>query len=73
MLFNLFQPVLDIVKGAFLSAIVDKDDTHCALVVCLRDSAEAFLASCVPHLKLDSLILHVDGLDLEVDAYDKSS
>jgi hypothetical protein len=69
MCLNLFEPILNVAKCAFFSAIVDEDDPHGALIVCLCDCSEALLARCVPNLQLDSLFLHIDGFDLEVDSY----
>jgi len=39
-----------------------------SLVVAWSDSLEAFLSSCVPDLELNSLLVNIDGSDLEVDA-----
>ena len=64
---NLLEPILDIVKGALLRTVVHQDDTHGPLVICLSDRAESFLTCCVPHLKLYSLVLHIDSLYLEVN------
>ena len=69
MCFDLLEPVLDVVKGGLLGAVVDEDDTHGALVVGLRDCPKSFLACGVPDLEFDSLVLDRDGFDLEVDAY----
>ena len=66
---DLFEPVLDIVKSAFLGAVVDEDDAHGSLIVGLCDGSESLLSSCVPDLELDSLVLHINRLDLEVDTY----
>jgi len=38
-----------------------------SLVVAGSDSFESFLAGGVPDLKLDSLSVHIDGANLEVD------
>ena len=65
---DLLQPVLDIVKGTLLSAVVDEDDTHGALIVSLCDCSETLLASCIPHLKLHPLVLHINRLNLEVNS-----
>lgn len=64
---DLIQPILNVVKRCLLSAVVHKNDTHGSLVVGLCDCPESFLAGCVPHLKLYSLVTHLDGLDLEID------
>ena len=68
---DLLQPVLNVIKSSLFCAIIDKDDTHGALVVGLCDCTETFLASSVPHLELHALVLHIDGLDLEVNSYCK--
>ena len=65
---NLLQPVLNIVESGLFGAIIDKNDAHSTLIIGLSDSSEALLASCVPDLELDSLILYVDCFDLEVNA-----
>ena len=69
MSFNLLEPIDDVAKSALFSAIVNQDYAHGTLVVCLRNCSEALLSGSVPHLQLNSLILHVDRLDLEVNAY----
>ncbi len=68
MLINLLEPVLDIVKSDFLSAVVDEDDAHGSLVIGLCDRAEPLLTCRVPNLQLDALVLHINRLNLEVDA-----
>lgn len=70
MLINLLEPVGNVVESSLISAIVDQDDAHGSLVVGLGDSAEPFLASCVPHLQLDPLLIDVNFLDFKVNAYD---
>ena len=65
---NLLEPVRDIVKCGLLGAVVDEDDAHGALVIRLRDRAEALLSRRVPHLQLHSLVLHIYRFDLEVDS-----
>ena len=68
---NLLQPVADVVKRGLLRAVVHQNDAHRALVIRLRDRAEALLPGRVPHLQLHALVLHVDRLDLEVNACTK--
>jgi len=68
MCLDLFQPVLNIAESALFSAIIDQNNSHRTLVICLGDSTETLLASCVPYLQLDSLVLNINGLDLEVDS-----
>ena len=60
---DLLEPVGDVVKGAFFSAVVQKNDPHGALVV----RAEPFPPRGVPHLQLHALVLPVNRLDLEID------
>ena len=64
---NLLEPVRDIVKRALFCAVIHQNDAHGSLVVCLCDRAESLLSRCVPNLKLYSLVLHVNRLDLEVN------
>lgn len=69
MLIDLLEPVLYVVKGLLVSAVIHQDDSHRALIVGLRDCAEALLAGRVPHLQLNPLIVYVDLFDLEIDTY----
>ena len=68
MLIYLLKPIGNVVESSLISAIVYQDDPHGSLIVSLGDSAEPFLASCVPNLQLDSLIVDVNFLDFEVNA-----
>ena len=63
----LLQPVLDVIKCAFLGAIVNKNDAHSALVVCLSDCSESLLPRSIPYLKLHALVLHIDSFYLKID------
>lgn len=65
---DLFQPIGDVVKSGFFSAVVDQDNAHGALVVGLGDGSEPLLAGSVPNLQLDPLIVDVDCLDFEIDS-----
>ena len=67
-LLDLLEPICDIVKGDLFRAVVHQYDAHCALVVGLSYGAEALLAGGVPHLQFDSLAIHVDGFNLEVNS-----
>jgi hypothetical protein len=69
-LINLLEPVGNVVESSLISAIVDQDNAHGSLVVSLGDCAESLLASCVPHLQLDPLLIDVNFLDFKVNAYD---
>lgn len=65
---NLLEPVLNIVKSGLLCAVIDQNDSHCTLVVCLSDRAEALLPCRVPYLQLYSLVLNINRLDLEINS-----
>lgn len=69
MLINLLEPGRNVVKCLLVSAVVDQDDSHSSLVVCLRNCAESLLAGGVPYLKLDSFVVDVELLDLEINTY----
>jgi hypothetical protein len=68
MLIYLLKPIGNVIEGLLVSAVVNQDDSHGSLVVGLSDSPESLLACSVPHLQLDSLVVNVDLLDLEVDS-----
>lgn len=65
---NLLEPILYVVEGALLGAVVDEHDAHGSLVIRLSDRAEPLLACCVPDLQFDALVLHIDRLYLEVNS-----
>ena len=65
---NLLHPVSDIIKGLFVSAVIDEDDAHSSFVIGLSDGSESLLASCVPNLQFNKLIINVDGFNLEIDS-----
>jgi len=67
MLTDLLQPVLQRQKGFALGAVVDAEHAKGPLVVGGSDSLESFLASRVPQLQFDSLLVYVDHLHLEVN------
>lgn len=66
---DLLQPVLYVVIRALFCAVVSENDSHSSFIVCLSDSAESFLASSIPYLKLYTLPFDLDSLDLEVNSY----
>jgi hypothetical protein len=66
--FDLCHPVLDSGKGFTICYVVCNNYSVCSLVVARGDSLETFLASCVPNLKLDCLLIDVDGPDFEVNS-----
>ena len=67
--FDLFYPVLDIIKAGAVVDSVGEDDAHSPSIVGLGDGLEAFLPGGVPDLKFDSGVAHIDDLGLEVDAW----
>lgn len=68
MLIYLLEPIGNVVESSLISAIVNQDDPHGSLVVSLCDGAEPLLASCVPDLQLDPLIIDINFLNFEVYA-----
>ena len=71
MLINLLQPVLYIIEGLFLSAVVNENDSHGSLVVSLRYSPKPLLPGCIPNLKLHSFLINIDCFDFKVNTYKK--
>ncbi len=69
MTFDLFQPICYVIEWELRRTIKYKNDTHGAFVISLCDCSEAFLASSVPDLKLNSLIVNKNCLDFEIDAW----
>lgn len=67
-LFNVPDPVADVIEGAFIGDIVDQHDSHGAAVVSGGDGAEAFLAGRVPDLEFYAFAVEVDGANFEVDS-----
>lgn len=55
------------VERAFISDIIDEEDTHGTTVICGCDGSEAFLASSIPNLKLHPFPVKFDGANLKVD------
>lgn len=67
MLLNLAHPRLHCSETLSVGNIVGDNDSMSSLVVAGSDSFESLLAGGVPDLKLDSLSVHIDGANLEVD------
>ena len=67
MLFNIPDPVLDVVKALLVGDVVHEHDAHRAPVVGRGDRAEPLLSGRVPDLKLDLLSIKLYSSDLEVD------
>ena len=68
-LINLLEPVSDIRESLRLSRVIHEYHSFSSLVVVSSDSLEAFLAGRVPKLHLYTLILYLEHLDFEVNAY----
>ena len=68
MLFNVPDPVLDVVEALLVGDVVDQHDAHGAAVVGGGDGAEPLLASCVPDLQLDLLPIQLYCANLEVNS-----
>lgn len=67
MLFDLRHPVLNCREGFSIGNVISHNYAVCSLVVARGDCLKAFLAGCVPNLKLDCLLIYVDCPDLKVD------
>ena len=67
MLVYLLKPVGDVVVGVLTGTVVHQQYALSALVIRLRDSAEPFLASSVPNLKLNVLAINIEILYLKID------
>ena len=67
MLFDIPDPVLDVIEALLIGDVVDQHDAHRAPVVGRGDRAEPLLARGVPDLKLDLLTIKLYGSDLEID------
>lgn len=67
MLFDFGHPVLDSREGFSVGDVICHNYTMCSLVVARGDRLKAFLAGCVPNLKLDCLLIYVYCPDFKVD------
>ena len=70
-LFNIPDPVLDVVKRLFAGDVVDEHDSHGASVVRRCNRPETLLAGGVPYLELDFLPVEVYRSNLKVNAWKK--
>ena len=71
MLFNVPDPVLDVVEALLVGDVVDQHDAHGAAVVGRGDGAESLLPRSVPDLKLDLLSIQLYSSNLEINPYRK--
>jgi hypothetical protein len=67
MLIDLLEPVLNVIEGLLICAVIDQNNTHSSLVVSLGDGPESFLSCSVPYLQLNALIVNVNLFDLKVN------
>ena len=67
MLFNVPDPVLDVVETLFVGDVIHQHDAHGAPVVGRGDRPEPLLARRVPDLELDLFTVKLYCANLEVD------
>ena len=70
MLFNVPDPVLDVVETLLVGDVVHQHDAHGAPVVGRGDGPEPLLARRVPDLQLDLLAVQLNCADLEVNTFE---
>ena len=68
MQFDLFDPVLNVIKTVSLIDSVSEDDTHGSSIISLGDCFELLLSGSIPNLQTDSVLANHDGFGFEVDA-----
>jgi hypothetical protein len=68
MIAELFQPACDVLVGLVLGDVVDEEGADCATVVSTGDGAVALLASGIPDLSLDGLVVDLNAASGELDA-----
>lgn len=71
--FDLLHPVPDVCEAILVGTIVCEDNSHCAFIICGRNSSETFLSCCIPlsksyNLQFDVLALHFDVLNFKIDS-----
>lgn len=66
---DLFEPVLQRLEGLAIIDSIGHDYSHRTLVIGLGDGFKALLAGCIPDLHSDLFAIHLNRLDLEVNAY----
>ena len=69
MLFNLAEPILNVIERILFRAVVDKQYTHCSFVVGLCNGSEPLLPRRVPNLQFDRLVIKFDRFNSEVNSY----
>jgi len=68
MLFNVADPVANVVEAALVRDIVHQQNSHGSSIISRCNRAETFLSSCVPDLELDTLRVEVNGANFKVNA-----
>ena len=68
MLLYVLDPVADIFEALPVGHIVYQQNTHGTAVVRLCNSAKAFLTCRIPDLQFDSLAIHFNCTDLEINS-----
>jgi hypothetical protein len=56
----------DIFKGTLIIDGISENDAKCAFIIGLGDGTIAFLACCIPDLKLEACSIHINRFDLKV-------
>lgn len=62
------EPTLNVLEGAVLGDVVDKEGTNCIAIVSVSDSSVAFLTCSVPYLCSHILIFNFDTSGCEFDS-----
>lgn len=58
---------MDIIKALLVTDIIDEQYTHGTSIIGSGDGLESFLASSIPNLQLDPLVIEINGSDLEIN------
>ena len=69
MLFDLFDPILDVIEWILVWTVIGKNDAHSTAVIGLRNGSESFLSCSVPDLKLHYLVVNIHCLDFKINPY----
>lgn len=67
MLFDVADPVADVVERRLVAHVIHQQYSHRASVVSCSDRSETLLTGSIPNLQLYALALHFYGPDLEVN------
>ncbi len=65
----LTDPVLNVLETFLNCAIIGQNNAHGALIICLSNRAEAFLACGVPNLQFNVFPIDLDCFNLEINSY----